>query len=416
MISSVKGTKDILPNEIFNWHFIEECFRKASSKFGYIELRTPIFEKTEVFHRGIGDGTDIVNKEMYTFKDKGDESITLRPEMTAALVRSVIQNSLLQLGTSLRLWYFGPFFRYERPQKGRFRQFHQYGAECLGSTNPESDVEVILLANEIIKEIGIENFKLNINSLGSNQSRDNYRVALKEFLIENKEQLSEDSKIRVEINPLRVLDSKDDRDKKVIENAPNILNYLDEESKTHFDKVIDLLTKLNINFTIEPKLVRGLDYYNHTVFEFQSTALGAQDSFGGGGRYNDLIEQLGGKSTPAVGFAFGVERLLLILESLNKLGKNEPTPDFYISTTSDNFLDISFSISSTLRERNFKVINDILRKSVKGQLREANKLNARYCIIIGEDEVNKGIITLKDMKAGTQTEIPIPALTNYHFE
>lgn len=414
-IQSIKGTKDTLPSEIHKWQFLEDTFRRVSTKYGYTELRTPIFEDSALFHRGIGEGTDIVNKEMYTFIDKGGDSVTLRPEQTAALIRSVVQNNLLQLGTTSKFWYFGPYFRYERPQKGRLRQFHQYGAECIASPFPESDVEVILLANSIIREIGIEDYKLNINSLGSENSRNNYRDALKSYLIENQDGLSEDSKRRLDINPLRILDSKDEKDKLIIANAPNIIDYLDEESKNHFDTVINLLTQLNVNFTIEPKLVRGLDYYNHTVFEFQSNALGSQDSFGGGGRYNGLIEQLGGKPNPAVGFAFGVERLIIILDSLNKLSELESKPDFYISSTSEKYLDKVYFVSEVLRKRNFNVQNDLVRKSVKGQMREANKLGAKYAVIIGDDEIAKGTIILKNMTESTQVELAFDDIEKHQF-
>jgi histidyl-tRNA synthetase len=414
-IQSIKGTKDTLPSEIHKWQFLEDTFRRVSTKYGYTELRTPIFEDSALFHRGIGEGTDIVNKEMYTFIDKGGDSVTLRPEQTAALIRSVVQNNLLQLGTTSKFWYFGPYFRYERPQKGRLRQFHQYGAECIASPFPESDVEVILLANSIIREIGIEDYKLNINSLGSENSRNNYRDALKSYLIENQDGLSEDSKRRLDINPLRILDSKDEKDKLIIANAPNIIDYLDEESKNHFDTVINLLSQLNVNFTIEPKLVRGLDYYNHTVFEFQSNALGSQDSFGGGGRYNGLIEQLGGKPNPAVGFAFGVERLIIILDSLNKLSELESKPDFYISSTSEKYLDKVYFVSEVLRKRNFNVQNDLVRKSVKGQMREANKLGAKYAVIIGDDEIAKGTIILKNMTESTQVELAFDDIEKHQF-
>ncbi len=403
MIQSIRGTKDILPTEINKWHYIEDIFHRVSNLFGYNELRTPIFEKTEVFSRSIGETSDIVNKEMYTFTDKGGESITLRPEMTAALVRSVIQHQLAEQSSILRLWYFGPFFRYERPQKGRLRQFHQYGAECLGSPYPEADAEVIILADLILKTCGIYDYDLLINTLGTNQTRIRYRKALVEYFQKFKNDLSEDSKFRLETNPLRILDSKDTGDLEIIKNSPNILDYLDEESLNHFSKVQDYLKYNNIRFTITSQLVRGLDYYCHTVFEFRSKKLGAQDSFGGGGRYDGLFEQLGGKKTPAVGFAMGVERLILILDNLFKQTKD--SCDYYIACSNPEFIKVGIGIQKKLIENNFSTRIDLMRRSLKAQLREANKYNAKYVIIIGDLEFKNQKFILKDMQNGTQKEI-----------
>lgn len=352
MIRSPRGTNDILPNEIIKWQYLEDSIRKVTNNFGYREIRTPIFESTEVFSRSIGDTSDIVNKEMYTFLDRGDNSLTLRPEMTAALVRSCIQNGLANRGELERLWYYGPFFRYERPQKGRFRQFHQFGAECLSSSNPESDVEVILLAVSLIQELGIEDYSLNINSLGNDESRNNFRNSLVEYFSKYKSDLSEDSLRRLDENPLRILDSKDPKDIELSKDAPSILESLDNESKEFFDAVISLLDKANVNYKITPSLVRGLDYYSHTVFEFQSTALGAQDSFGGGGRYDGLFQQLGGKPTPAVGFAFGVERLLLIIESIMDQSQLEKKVDYYIVSGDTKYISKSIELAQVLRRKN----------------------------------------------------------------
>ncbi len=339
MIQNIRGTKDLFFEEILKWHFVEEYFRKISTLFGYNELRTPIFERTEVFQRSIGETSDIVNKEMYTFQDKGGESITLRPEMTAALVRCVVQHNLYNLYQNLRLWYFGPFFRYERPQKGRLRQFHQYGAECIGSPYPESDAEIIFLAISIINSLNINNYSLEINSIGNLNSREKYKIELLNYLKDNINNLSEESKNRLNINPLRILDSKDEKDRKIIDKCPNILEYLDDESKEHFDLLINILDKSNIKYSIQPKLVRGLDYYSHTVFELRSNTLGSQDAFGGGGRYNNLIEELGGKPTPAVGFALGVERLILIMENSNNFVDLSNKIDFYIVYSKNEFFD-----------------------------------------------------------------------------
>lgn len=402
MIQNPRGTKDILPNEISKWHFVEEKFREITKLFNYKELRTPIFENTEVFSRSIGDNTDIVNKEMYTFLDKGENSITLRPEMTAALVRSVIQNGLTNRDTLQKLWYFGPFFRYERPQKGRFRQFHQFGAECLSTPYPESDIEVISLATSIIKAVGISHFQMSLNSLGNKESREKYITELKKYLQSYKTNLSEESKIRLEKNPLRVLDSKSDEDIKVIETAPVLTEFLDTESQEHFDFVKDGLSALGIDYNINTKLVRGLDYYSHTVFEFQSNALGSQDAFGGGGRYNHLFEDLGGKFTPSVGFAFGVERLLLIVDALNKK-ETEEVVDYYIVTFGVEFNHFAQKVANKLRSKGNSVILDLQRKSFKAQMKETNRYNAQYAVIIGEEEFKQHSVQIKDLSNGNQT-------------
>lgn len=415
MIQAVRGTKDILPIDITKWHYIENIIRNITERYNYKEIRTPIFEKTEVFSRSIGENTDIVNKEMYTFNDKGGDSITLRPEQTAALIRSVIQNNLTNDISTLRLWYLGPYFRYERPQKGRLRQFHQFGVECIASPNPEADAEIILLANQLIKNLGINDYELQINSLGNEISRSNYRNKLVEYLTIHKNDLSEESKSRFETNPLRILDSKDDRDKSIIKNAPKIIDFLDEESSKHFESVKNLLDSTGVKYKIENDLVRGLDYYCHTVFEFRSSLLGAQDAFGGGGRYDGLIKQLGGKDAPAVGFAMGVERLILILDSLNVFNSNESKCDFFIVSSNEKYYSTALLISEELRNLNYNVINDLQRKSFKAQMREADKSGAKFCIIFAEDEFNRNSVLVKNMKTSEQTEIKIENIKNTKF-
>lgn len=410
MIQAIRGTKDILPDSIDQWFYLESAARQTADAFGYKEIRTPIFEKTEVFSRGVGEGTDIVNKEMYTFMDKGSESVTLRPEMTAALVRAVIQSSLSQQQSITRLWYFGPFFRYERPQKGRLRQFHQFGAECISSPFPESDVEIISLAVEFCKSIGIDDYKLFINTLGNEASRTAYREVLIAYLNENKDKLTYDSQMRLEQNPLRVLDSKAEQDKIVVENAPNIIDSLDEESKAHFDKVLSLLDSLGIDYVLQPRLVRGLDYYSHTVFEFQHSALGSQDSFGGGGRYNSLFTQLGGKETPAVGFAMGVERLLLILEALSALPEPAPLADYYVLAAEEQFIGKTLEVADLLRKQGNKVLTDLLRRSFKAQMREAGKINVPNVVIIAADELSRNCVLIKNMETGEQKEVSLDSL------
>jgi histidyl-tRNA synthetase len=415
MIQAIRGTKDLLPENIDRWQFAEKAFREVSPLYGYEEIRTPIFEKTEVFARGIGEETDIVNKEMYSFEDRGGESITLRPEGTAGIVRAAIQNSLPAKSSTLRLWYSGPFFRYERPQKGRLRQFHQYGAECILSENPESDVEIISLACAVINQLGIKKYKLLLNSLGNEESRKNYREQLIKYLEEHRDELSEDSKRRMDSNPLRVLDSKDKSDKKVAENAPVILDFLDEESKEHFETVRYMLDSLEIEYKIKPRLVRGLDYYSHTVFEFQHSALGSQDSFGGGGRYNQLFKELGGKPAPAVGFALGTERMLLIMEKENLFPAQAPKTDIYIVTSSPEYKKHAAKIAKDLRARRLRISFDLNRRSMKAQFREANKFGARYTIVLGEDEIERGVAQVKEMGSGEQSECNLSSIRHYKF-
>lgn len=405
MIQSIRGTKDILPDTIDNWYFLEAASRQIAEAYGYKEIRTPIFEKTEVFSRGVGEGTDIVNKEMYTFEDKGGESVTLRPEKTAALVRAVIQSSIYQQQSTTKLWYFGPFFRYERPQKGRLRQFHQFGAECISSPFPESDAEVILLAVAFCKSIGISDYKLNINSLGNEASREAYKKVLISYLLENKDKLSFDSQSRLEQNPLRVLDSKAEEDKIIVQSAPNILDSLDDESRAHFEKVLDILNKLNVPYNIEPRLVRGLDYYSHTVFEFQHSSLGSQDSFGGGGRYNSLFTELGGKETPAVGFAMGVERLLLILEALGNLPAKAPIADYFILAADNKYIAQALEIADLVRSEGYRAVVDLHRRSFKAQMREAGRIEASKVIIIAEAEMEHNSVLIKDMASSEQKEV-----------
>lgn len=415
MIQSVRGTKDILPDEINLWYFVESVFKRISKNFGYTEIRTPIFEKTEVFARSIGEETDIVNKEMYSFPDRSGESITLRPEGTAPLVRAVIQNSLIQQTNLLRLWYYGPFFRYERPQKGRQRQFHQYGAECIGSEYPESDAEIISLACNILNGININNYKVLINTLGNNSSREKYREELISYLSKHISDLSEDSQRRFSRNPLRVLDSKDERDVEVTHSAPSILDFLDRESIEHFEGVKNILTKLDINFIINPKLVRGLDYYNHTVFEFQSSELGAQDSIGGGGRYNKLFEEFGAKKTPAVGFAFGVERLIIIIEKLIEKDSLIQNPDVYFVSGLNLEDEYYINLLKKLRRRELKIVTDLNRRSFKAQMKEANRVRAKYALLVGEDEKNSQMVTLKRLEDGYQQTISIDLIDSFNF-
>jgi len=402
MVNAVRGTKDILPEEIPLWYFVEKTLRQVSSLFGFKEIRTPIFEKTEVFLRSIGAETDIVNKEMYTFFDRGGDSITLRPEMTAPVVRAVIQNNLLAYDSLLRLWYYGPLFRYERPQKGRLRQFHQYGAELIGSSEPEADAEIILLAKEIVERLGIAEYKLLLNSIGNKASRQQYKQQLILYFEKYADCLSNESRERLKKNPLRILDSKDERDLEIIKNCPKIYDYFDKESIEHYNRTKELLALNNINFQETPLLVRGLDYYTHTVFEFQSPLLGAQDSFGGGGRYNELFSEFGfKKEVPAIGFAFGIERILLILESQHSISYEE-SPYTYIAYNKPEFLPRVYELARLLRKNNIPTLFDMQKKSLKAQMKDANKYGVKFVIIIGDDEMKNNTITIKDMEKSLQ--------------
>lgn len=407
ILQTPKGTKDILPDQTALWQALEETCRTVSKRYGYREIRTPIFEYTDLFARGIGEATDIVGKEMYTFVDKGDKSLTLRPELTASIARAVLQNNLMEQGATLRLWYYGPLFRRERPQKGRYRQFHQYGAELLGSAYPESDVEVIQLAYDLLRGLGLSQFELKINTLGNEASRLAYRTALLDYLRPRSAELSEESRTRLEKNPLRILDSKDPQDRDVVVDAPVYGGYLDEESKAYFAKVCEQLDALAIPYTVSEHLVRGLDYYSHTVFEFTTGLLGAQDALGGGGRYDGLFEQIGEKKISGVGFASGIERLLLLMESEGVQLATDTTTDVYVVTLDDESRTLGGQIARELRALNRSVVTDLQRRSFKAQMKEANKLGAVTVVIIGESERAAGKVILKDMATGEQSDCPI---------
>ena len=401
-IQSIKGTHDILPNESEKWKDLEDIIYKTCDLFGFKEIRTPIFEKTNLFLRGIGEVTDIVSKEMYSWEDRDGSNLTLRPELTASVVRSYIQHNLQNQSSSQRLFYVGPLFRRERPQKGRQRQFHQFGVEAFGSENPEQDVEIISIAWHLLSLLSISNkVQLKINSIGSNECRKNYRKALLDFIKPHFNLLSEVSKVRFEKNPLRILDTKNPEERKVLSNAPKISDYYTNEDKTHFQTILKFLDCLNIPYNIDLGLVRGLDYYTRTVFEFTSNSLGAQDALLGGGRYDNLVQDLGGKVVPGIGFAAGIERLLLILEA-EKYNFKKHTPDIYFICIEQNAIQVMLSLSKKLREKNYIVVFDLLRRSLKAQMREANKFKVRYVIIIGEEELAHKKVTIKDLQKKAQ--------------
>ncbi len=403
-----KGMQDILPSQTGMWQALEDICRSASARYGYREIRTPILEKTELFVRGVGEGTDIVGKEMYSFRDQGDEALTLRPELTAGVARAVLQHNLMELSGTQRLWYYGPLFRHERPQKGRYRQFYQYGAELLGSPYPESDVEVIQLAYDILRGLGLSEFSLKINTLGNAASRQAYRDTLVSFLTPLADKLSAESRNRLGKNPLRILDSKDPGDRELLADVPRFGDVLDEESRSYFAAVQDMLTALDISFVVSDKLVRGLDYYSHTVFEFSTDKLGAQDALGGGGRYDGLFEQLGSKKKiPGVGFAAGVERLLLLLQEEHLAIGKEQGPDFYLVGLDDESRAIVIKLARDLRLAGKSVLTDLQRRSLKAQMKEADKAQALTVVIIGEAERVAGIVRVRNMATGEQVEYSI---------
>ncbi|MBV6421142.1 MAG: Histidine--tRNA ligase [Ignavibacteriaceae bacterium] len=411
MIKAVTGTKDILPSDIPRWKYLEKTVESVFGNFNYKEIRTPVFEETSLFARGIGEETDIVGKEMYTFKDRSDTSLTLKPEMTASVVRSFVEHSLGAQQSLVKLFYISPMFRQERPQAGRFRQFHQFGAEAIGSKSPLLDAEMIQMAYEIFNSLGLKNLTVKINSLGTPETRENYKKILKNFLEDKKNNLSEDSRRRFETNILRIFDSKVESDQKIIKDAPKLIEHLDEESKNDFDVVKDQLKKSNIPFIIDSTLVRGLDYYTKLTFEIDSRSVGAQTALCGGGRYDLLIETIGGKPTPATGFAAGIERILLACENEKSFIVPIATIDVYLIRI-DNDLEIVVSeLAVKLRKENLSVDFDYLQRSVKAQMREANKLNAKYVLFIGGDEYKQGMINLKNMATGVEEKVAITEIS-----
>ncbi len=403
-IVAPKGTRDILPSEIYKWHYIEKVIREVMNLYGFYEIRTPIFEHTELFQRGIGETTDIVNKEMYTFPDKKGRSITLRPENTASVVRAYLEHKLYGQEGIGKFYYIGPMFRYERPQAGRQRQFHQYGMEILGTKDPKADVEIIKATEEIYKRLGLTDYKILINSVGCPKCRPKYEEKLKLYLKDRYDELCDDCKVRYHKNPLRILDCKREGCRRATEDAPKIIDYLCEECKEHFDKVLEYLKALGIKYEINHRLVRGLDYYTKTAFEVIAGGLGAQDAVGGGGRYDGLAKEIGGKEIPGVGFAGGMERLILALTNAGVEFPREDIPTLFVVFRKEVEKE-AFSLIFRLREKNIKTDYALGKEGIKAQLKEANKRKARYTIILGEDEVQKGVLTLKDMKTGESKEI-----------
>lgn len=410
------GTKDILPDEIERWHKVEQTIRDVMRRYRYTEIRTPIFEYTELFSRGIGESTDVVGKEMYTFLDKGEESLTLRPEMTASVIRAFIQHNLAAQQGLTKVYYLGPMFRQERPQKGRLRQFHQFGVESIGSPFPEADVETMLVALTIYQELALSGLQFKINSVGCPDCRPQYREMLIAYLEQRRSKLSEDSQKRIGLNPMRVLDSKDERDIRETRDAPLIVDHLCDACKTHFNRVKDLLTDAHVVFEVDGRLVRGLDYYTRTAYEIQSSNLGSQNALGGGGRYDALCEQLGGKPTPAVGFAAGMERLLIVLESQKLMDAAAPSLDCFVIALGDAAVREAQKTVFRLRNKGVTCETDFLRRSMKAQMRDANRLGAKRVVILGDEELARGEAVVKNMESGNQENVALADVESKFFE
>lgn len=400
------GMVDILPDEIRKWQYLENLIREEAEKFNLEEIRTPIMEQTELIVRGLGQLTDIVSKEIFSFS-RGEDNYVLRPELTAPVVRSYVENHLDQRGGSQKLFYIGPMFRAERPQKGRQRQFHQFGVEVIGSDDPVADVEVIAFMIHIYNKVGIKNTTLKLNSIGDPESREKYKEALKSHLKPNFDKLSEVSQKRYENNPLRILDSKEEEDQPFIESAPVITDYLSEESLAHYNKVKEYLQDLEIEFVEDPYLVRGMDYYTQTAFELISPDLGAQDALAGGGRYDLLVEEIGGQPTPAVGFAAGMERLMIACEELDIQLGTEKEVDVYVVTLGDEARKWGLKQLPLLRTNNLSATMDYMGRSMKAQMKDANRENARYTLIVGGNELAEGKFTLRNMRESEEQSLSL---------
>ena len=402
MINVPKGTKDVLPSDSYKWQFVERTAREVASLFGASEIRTPTFEHTEVFLRGVGETTDIVNKEMYTFLDKGGRSITLKPEGTAGVARAFVENGMHSQVLPAKLFYITQCFRYERPQAGRLREFHQFGIEFLGSTEANIDAETIMLAKTFLDKVGIKNISLYINSIGCKECRKKYQQALKDFLNTNVNDMCELCKDRLEKNPLRVLDCKNDKCKEITKDAPKILDYICDDCKAHFEKVQELLTVAGIEFKVDPNIVRGLDYYNKTVFEFVSDNIGAQGTVCGGGRYDGLIAQLGGNDVAGIGFAVGIERILMLLENTGVKIENPNQVEYYIAPMGEEESRKAFEIVCKLRAKGITADFDHMGRSIKAQFKYADKIGAKKVAVIGSNELINKAVKLKDMTTGQE--------------
>lgn len=409
--NAIKGTLDVLPQESYKTQYVEGAMREIAENFGFFEMRTPVFEHTELFNRSVGETTDVVQKEMYTFNDKGGRSITLRPEGTAGAVRSFLQNGLFNEPLPQKLFYLTSCYRYEKPQAGRLREFHQFGVEAFGAGAPSQDAEIISLANEIFNYLGIKNLSLEINSIGCKTCRQDFQNALKAYFEDRKEELCDTCLSRLDRNPMRILDCKSPVCKEISKDAPKILDYLCPDCRAHFEAVQRYLKALNIPFTVNPEIVRGLDYYTRTVFEFVSNDIGAQGTVCGGGRYDGLIEELGGKPTPACGFGMGMERLLLLMEAQKTPFPEKKGCDIFIGSMGDTANVAAAVLASDLRNEGMAAQFDTLGRSLKAQMKFANKLGASYTAVLGDSELEEKKVKIKNMESGEQTEVSLENFT-----
>ena len=405
LTNAPRGTQDVLPSQSGRWKYLEKTAMETAALFGFKEIRTPVFEHTELFTRSVGDTTDVVQKEMYTFQDKGNRSITLRPEGTAGVVRAAIQNGLLGDALPVMASYVVSCFRYEKPQAGRLREFHQFGVEMLGAAAPSADAQVIALANEIFKVLGVEGLRLELNSIGCPQCRAAYHQKLVEYFNGYKDKLCETCLGRLEKNPMRILDCKNPECKEIAKNAPKIIDFLCDDCRDHFEGVKTRLSAMGIDFVVNPTIVRGLDYYTRTVFEFVSENIGAQGTVCGGGRYDGLIGMLGGKETPALGFAMGLERLLLLMDKTGCSFPEEPKCDIYIASMGEAASVKACELAMRLREEGFFAQCDSMNRSLKAQMKYADKIGARYTLVIGDNELETGVAKLKNMATSQQIDV-----------
>lgn len=404
---AIKGTKDVLPKEVHKNQYIEATALDIAEKFGYKEIRTPMFEHTELFQRGVGDTTDVVQKEMYTFDDKGGRSITLRPEGTAGAVRSYLENGLCNEALPQKVCYVGPCFRYEKPQAGRLREFHQFGVECFGTASPLADAEIISLGKSIFDTLEVKDISLEINSIGCPTCRAEYHKALKEYFSSRKDELCDTCRDRLDRNPMRILDCKSPVCSEIAKDAPVVTDYLCEECDKHFKKVQEYLKAMNIEYTINPKIVRGLDYYTKTVFEFISNSIGAQGTVAGGGRYDGLVDELGGQKTPSLGFAMGLERLMMLMNAQNAPFPDASAPDLFVVALGDKATLKAVEIVKDMRAEGFTALMDLNQRSTRAQMKYADKLGAKFNIVIGDNEVENGTAKLKNMSTGEETDIAL---------
>ena len=404
---AIKGTKDVLPSEVYKNQYIESTCLTVAENFGYKEMRTPVFEHTELFQRGVGDTTDVVQKEMYTFDDKGGRSITLRPEGTAGAARSFLENGLSNEALPQKICYLTSCYRYEKPQAGRLREFHQFGIECFGATSPLEDAEMIALAKQIFDELGVKDLHLELNSIGCPTCRAEYHKALKEYFASRVDELCDTCRDRLDRNPMRILDCKSPVCSEIAKDAPVVLDYLCDECKEHFEKTKSYLDAMNIEYIVNPQIVRGLDYYTKTVFEFVADSIGAQGTVCGGGRYDGLIEELGGQHTPSLGFGMGLERLQLVMEAQGCEFPEPSRPDLFIVAMGDKATLKAVEIAKDMRDEVYSVVYDLNGRSLRAQMKYADKISAKYNVVIGDNEVDTKSAVLKDMATGEQSNISL---------